>query len=210
MGGVGVTEARTQLGPQDVRDAAATCVAALRPLHGADWSAPAGELEWSAQQTLDHVAHALLFYATSLATRATSRPAGPTIRAAGNTAEGMAALAAVLAAVAEAAPDDVRGWHGLGRADREGFMAMGCDEMLVHTNDIATGLAGTFDPPRELCRRVLQRLFPWAPVDVDPWESLLWANGRIALPGWPRQGPEWAWLATPLSEWDGSVLTAPP
>jgi transposase len=35
-----------------------------------------------------------------------------------------------------------------------------------------------------------------APGDVAPWDGLRWANGRIALPGWPRR-TEWRWTCAP-------------
>jgi hypothetical protein len=44
--------------------------------------------------------------------------------------------------------------------DASGFAALACDEMLLHTNDIALGLGTTFDPSRDVCARVLARLFP--------------------------------------------------
>ena len=56
-------------------------------------------------------------------------------------------------------------------------------------------------------RRAIRRLFPWAPTDVDPWSALRWATGRLDLPGHGRLGPDWAWQAAPLSEWDGTLKT---
>jgi hypothetical protein len=122
------------------------------------------------------------------------------------------ALAAVLAEVARAAPPEARGYHGAGMADAEGFVAMGCEEILIHTADIAQGLGLSFRPPDELTARVLRRLFPWAPTDGDPWAELRWASGRIALPDRPRLGPDWYWHCAPLAEWDGTVKkrSAPP
>ncbi|MFL6137290.1 MAG: hypothetical protein ACJ74O_05750 [Frankiaceae bacterium] len=49
---------------------------------------------------------------------------------------------------------------------------------------------------------MLRRLFPWVPVDDDPWRLLLWANGRIALDGRPRLA-RWRSHPAPLDEWDG-------
>jgi hypothetical protein len=49
----------------------------------------------------------------------------------------------------------------------------------------------------------LGRLFPWHAVGDgdDPWEVLLWANGRTELAGRPLQG-SWRWQCAPLSEWE--------
>jgi hypothetical protein len=79
---------------------------------------------------------------------------------------------------------------------------MACDELLVHTDDTARGLGVPFAPPTPLVRATLERLFPWAPAGADPWPALLWSNGRVALPGHPRQA-RWRWHCTPLEEWDG-------
>jgi hypothetical protein len=60
--------------------------------------------------------------------------------------------------------------------------------------------------------RVVRRLFPWAPTDVDPWQALRWACGRTALPDRPRLGPDWWVHCAPLAEWDGTIKrrTSPP
>lgn len=113
--------------------------------------------------------------------------------------------AAILDHVLRAAPASARAFH---RAwvDPSGFAGMGCDEILIHTADIAAGFEIDFRPPEDLSSRVLARLFPWAPTDIGHWESLLWANGRIALPesGLPRD-ENWRWHPAPLNEWDGRI-----
>jgi hypothetical protein len=100
--------------------------------------------------------------------------------------------------------------HEWGRPDASGFAALACDEMLVHTSDIAVSLGASFDPPRELCARVRARLFPWAPHDEDPWQALRWANGRTPMGARPRLAPNWVAHPAPLGEWDGLDRTAPP
>ena len=108
----------------------------------------------------------------------------------------------MLARVIDASPPGARGWHPFGLADASGFAAMACDELLVHTDDAARGLELPFAPPDPLARATVERLFPWAPPDTDPWPTLLWANGRTDLPGHPRQ-VRWRWHCAPLEEWNG-------
>ncbi len=184
---------------------------ALSPLANADWSTPAGELEWDAWSTLDHVARALLFYSAHLVTRATRRLPTDHRHAAELTAMDLLDVvewrASLLTHVIATVPPDARAWHSRGMADPSGFRVMGCDEVLVHTYDIARGFGRPFQPPADLCRRVLERLFPWAPTDAEPWPALLWANGRIALPDRPRLADDWSWQCAPLAEWDGSIKT---
>ncbi len=120
--------------------------------------------------------------------------------------------AAVLARVCEASPPGARAWHPAGMADAEGFLAMGCDEILVHTFDIATGLGVGFHPPDELCAKIVARLFPWTSIEASAWEALLWSNGRVALPGLERLDENWYWWCAPLEGWDGEIKrrTSPP
>jgi hypothetical protein len=126
----------------------------------------------------------------------------PTSTAQAELVRTIGAFATVLAGVVDASPPEARGWHPFGLADASGFAAMACDELLVHTDDAARGLEVPFTAPPELARVTLERLFPWAPTDADPWAALLWANGRTDLPGQPRQ-VDWRWHCAPLEEWDG-------
>ena len=113
----------------------------------------------------------------------------------------------ILVAVATAADPTARGYHNWGRADASGYVAMGCAEILLHTDDVARGLGAAYQPHEALCRRVVARLFPWAPSDVDGWSALCWATGRVALPERGRVEPDWAWHASPVAEWDGTIRT---
>jgi uncharacterized protein (TIGR03083 family) len=144
--------------PQDVRQTAEVCRRALRPVVDMDWDAPAGDLEWSCRTTLGHMLAALLYYAVNLALRSTEpRPSGqadPSLPVA-ELLDALEGRAALLATVCAAAPPDARGAHDWGLADASGFAALACDEMLVHTSDITAGLGASFDPPRDVCARVL-------------------------------------------------------
>jgi uncharacterized protein (TIGR03083 family) len=192
--------------PQDVRETASACRRVLQPLAGLDWDAPAADLEWSCRATLGHMLSALLFYAVNITLRSTQpRPSGqadPSLPVA-ELLDALEGRAVLLAAVCAAAPPEARGAHEWGLADASGFAALACDELLVHTSDIAAGLGAGFDPPREVCARVLGRLFPWAPPDEDPWAALRWANGRAPLGERPRLAPGWVAHPAPLGEWDG-------
>jgi hypothetical protein len=194
----------------DLRTTALVCRAALTPLVNSDWEQRAGDLEWSCHQTLVHICSALTYYAVNLAT-GSSEPrysglADPSLPVP-ELLDALEGRAAVLAVVCEAVPPTTRAAQTYGRSDPEGFAAMGCDEMIVHTADIAAGLDVPFDPPPDICARVLARLFPWAPRDEDPWATLRWANGRASLGGRARLEPDWSWHGPPLEEWDGTDPT---
>jgi hypothetical protein len=195
--------------PDDLLAAARVCVDALAPAVDLDWSVPAGDLEPTCRDTVDHIVSTQTFYATQLANQAPIRI--PKLRKHDPDAslQDMLALvpaaAAILAAVARSAPPGARAFHPAGMADAEGFLAMGCDEILVHTGDIAGALGVGYEPPAALCAAVVARLFPWAPTDTEPWPMLWWANGRAPLGDRARLEPDWYWHCAPLAEWDGST-----
>ncbi len=203
----------------DLLTAAGVCRAALAPAVERDWMESAGDLKWNCRRTLDHISDALLFYAAHLATRATERLTpvrnGDPAATVPDLLRVVESAAAILTRVAIEAGTDARAFHSAGMADADGFRAMGCQEMLTHTHDIASGLDLPFAPPEDLCDRILRRIFPWAPDEAeqpDRWAALRWACGRAALPDRPRLDPDWWWHCAPLAEWDGTrrVRTSPP
>lgn len=195
------------LEPADLQIAAALCRGTLAPALQANWESRAGDLTWTCRRTLDHIVDTLCLYSAHLASRARerlplARDGDPSLSVA-DLLRLVEPVAAVLAEVARAAPPETRAFHPAGMADATGFLAMGCAEILIHTADIAQGLDLPFRPPEDLSKRVLTRLFPWAPATGDPWPALLWACGRVALPDRPRLDADWYWWCAPLDEWDG-------
>jgi uncharacterized protein (TIGR03083 family) len=191
----------------DLDAALSSVLATLQPAVGLDWSAPAGTLEWDCWHTAEHIGDCLLSYAGQLVIR----PEGRYVRFAAKadadaSAEQVLEFAEmggrILAATVRAASPELRADHPSGRADPEGFAAMGCVETLVHGEDIARGLGVALDPPRDVCQRVMARMFPDAPLDpanTDPWAGLLWSAGRIELPGRPHV-LQWRWHGAPIGE----------
>ncbi len=173
----------------------------------ADWSAPVPGLDFTVASVVAHIACAMVWYSLDLwigredaAFEVTVRPDAPNGRLLTSVTAGSRALAAGI----DASPADARGFHPFGSPDPDGFAAMACDELLVHGDDAARGLGADFNPDRELAAAVLRRLFPWHDAgDDDPWEVLLWANGRRDLPGREHQA-RWRWHCPPLTEWDGA------
>ncbi|GAA4083400.1 maleylpyruvate isomerase N-terminal domain-containing protein [Nonomuraea soli] len=199
----------------DVRLAVALSVKVLTGVPADRWSAPAGTLEWTCRETLEHLADDLLTYALRFGlaqpmavprvplriTR--DRPDGPGNVVFGDAAAGPEGLLTVveacgglLALAVDAAAPGTLAPHVFGASDPEGFAAMGVVETLVHTHDIAEGLGLEWEGPQDLSGRALARLFPDVAVVEAPWPSLLWATGRIDQPGRPRR-TEWRWYGTP-------------
>jgi hypothetical protein len=196
--------------PDDVRKAAEISVAALSPARDYNWQRNAAGLEWTCRFTLDHIVGAVTAYAGDLAIR---RPEEVEVLRKANSDQSINELlqlvevgSAVLSDVCAAAPDDARGYHPAGVADWSGFAAMGCTEILIHTDDICWAFQIEFNVEPDLSRRILDRLFPWAPQEGNPWQILRWATGRGYLEGYESVGPNWGWHCAPLSEWDGQPV----
>lgn len=192
----------------DDLEAALACVATtVGPGTDQDWTALPGTGEWDCRHTVEHLGDCLMSYAAQLV----ARPAGRYVRflavvdedaSAAEVLEFAVAGGRMLAATVRTAGPRVRAYHPTGMADPEGFAGMGCVEVLLHGADVASGLGLPLDPPRDLCARVLARMFPKVSADladVDPWEALLWATGRLDLPGHERR-TAWRWRGAPLGE----------
>ncbi|MFI6118008.1 hypothetical protein [Kitasatospora sp. NPDC051164] len=201
---------------EHVRQAVAHCVDALEDVPAARWHAPAGGLEWTCWETLEHLADDLLTYALRFGLAqpiavprvplriSSDRPDGPANVIFGDHEAGPEGLLTVveacgglLATVVETTDATTLAPHVFGASDPEGFAAMGVVETLVHTHDITQGLNRVWEAPQDLSERVLARLFPDVLVIDTPWSTLLWATGRIETPDRPRR-TNWRWHGAPL------------
>jgi hypothetical protein len=185
------------------------CRGYLEDLPADAWSADVPFMKLTVSGTVLHIAQCMLWYSVDLSA---GPPELPTVEiqvktdvSPGDAVRTLTTAGLLLAAAVDAAGPDARAWHPAGLADPSGVAAMGCDELLVHTGDIATALDVPFEPPTEPAEATLRRLFPWAAADVRPWPELLWANDRMDLPDRPRPGSGWVWHCAPLSEWDGQI-----
>jgi hypothetical protein len=199
----------------DVRRAVRLAVQVLEPAVDRDWQVPARGLTWSCWETVEHVADDLFTYAAQLGPARPSltthvpfgwryhRDGGPGLGIFADPGAGQAGLlqvlevsGAMLAAMVATVSADRRSFHNYGPSDPSGFAAMGVVEVLVHIHDVAGGLGLDWLPPADLCGAALDRLFPDAPADVEPWPALLWCTGRADLPGRPAP-TTWKWDGSP-------------
>jgi hypothetical protein len=200
---------RSPVTNDDLRAAASMVAGSVLRLDPELWDRLAYGLEWTRSRTVAHIGGALSNYAGSLASRNQENPGslglafreGSTKAAATQIGLG----AELLVRVAEGAPAGVRAFHPTGLPDAEGFLAMGCVEILAHGYDAVAGTEAEFDTDNALCQRVLGRLFPWAPLDTPGWPTLLWATGRSQLEGQEYLGETWIWHNDLLDEWEGTI-----
>lgn len=180
--------------------AIASCLEAMAKADSADWSVLAGDLEWDCRATVLHIASDFVGYATQLtAPRAHGyAPYDLVLEGAPNPTElrnVVRATGGVLSSVVRTTDSTTRSWHPYGVGGPSDFAAMGMVEILVHTEDLSRGLGFSWEPPAELCTRLLDHLFVNAPKGFEPWPTLLWATGRLALGKHSRQ-QSWRWKNT--------------
>lgn len=203
-----------ELGPDNVLQAVSVCQGILRTALDCDWNRLAGTLEWTCRRTLDHMIDGAIFYSGQVANEAPNRL--PPIRV-GNLDASIEDLiitvgtaAHILASALQSAPIEGRFFHPAGMADRSGYAAMSCVELLVHTSDISSGLGIEFMPPSQLCESAIQRLFPWIDdIGGGAFATLRWATGRISMESQNDVAADWYWQCAPLSEWDGTIRKRP-
>jgi hypothetical protein len=176
---------------------------AVEPGIDADWSGPAGDVEWSCRHTAGHIADDLFSYASQVIAQPVSGylPIEAVVDQDATNRDIVRAVAMcgrLLRLAVDTAPSEARAWHPQGTSDPEGFAAMGVVETLVHTYDITQGLGLRWVPPASLCEPALARLFPNAP-DGDPSHVLLYCTGRAALGHRARQS-EWSWDSSVRAE----------
>jgi hypothetical protein len=198
-----------------VTQAVALAIDRLASAAELDWTVPAGGLDWTCWETVEHMSDDLFTYAVQLGPAAPSMTThvpfgwqrrhadGPPLTVFVDPAEGprgllqvFEACGALLSAMVTVVPAQRRSFHSYGPSDASGFAAMGVVEVLVHTHDVALGLGLDWTPPADLCAAALRRLFPDAPAGAQPWPTLLWACGRADLPGHPAR-TEWTWDGSP-------------
>jgi uncharacterized protein (TIGR03083 family) len=193
----------------DLAQSSQLVVTQLRPLAD-DWSVPVPRLRWDARRVADHLIGVVFGYAIQLVLR----PDGPTPRlrrhdpdlSPGDLIELFDGGSRLLVMAASDVPDGTRLFHPTGRPDAAGYVAMACDEILIHGADIAAAFGQPLVVPDHLAAGVVARLFPWAPAGYGGWQTLLWANGRADLGSLPAASPRWRWHAEPLDEWDGVTV----
>lgn len=161
------------------------------------WSRPAGQLEWSIQETIDHLTDVCVWYAIQLAstagrhTKIDARP--PDTASPRNRLDTLTAAGVLLETVLAAVPPNRTAWHPFGPADVDRFALMALAEVAVHGHDITTGLDLRRRIDNASAQQLLDRLFPGTTLGADsPWDVLLWAHGRTALPGRARR-TNWRW-----------------
>ena len=179
----------------DLTEVAELAIEAWSSVPELDWHSPAGTLEWSRFETADHTIDCVFSYAFFFASRAQdSYPSFGEVHALeGATPEdlvaGLRATTNLLIGVITVASSDARAiiWRRpeptLGSPND--FAARGAHELALHTHDICADTGVSFDPPQDVCQRLVDHTAAWpygqlARTD-DPWSDLLARSGRARV-----------------------------
>jgi hypothetical protein len=158
-----------------------------------DWSVRAGTLDWSCRTTAEHTVDAVFAPAFFLASRREhAYPHFDVLRALpdatiSDLVDGLRAVTTMLwAVIVTAEPGTqaiIRRRPAIETAAAQDFAPRGALELILHTYDISAGLGIPFEPPRDLCSRLLAHTAGWpGQVRVDPsgdsWSDLVARYGR--------------------------------
>lgn len=182
-------------GPTIVNAANESVTTMLRTLDEQGWwDRTAAAVGWTCRATMEHIGGVFAHYAGQVA----SNPADHYVAFGfdlgradthGKLVEAIETAGRLLEAAVQVAPQSSRSWHPQGQFTPTGFAAIAACEALVHSHDIATGLGSSWLPDDALTGATLAALFPDALVHAEhhaAGELLLWATGRLSLPGLPR------------------------
>jgi hypothetical protein len=203
----------------DVDQAVTSALNTMSKATASDWHAPAGTLDWDCWETVEHMSDDLFSYAAQLGPRNpplktpvpfmayARRLGGPVAAIFADPDAGpdgllqvFEASGALLSTMVSASTSPPEGPRPFGVTDPACFAAAaGVVEVLVHTHDVSQGLGLSWTPSGDLCRRALNRMFPDAPADTEPWATLLWATGRSHLAGHPSI-TSWSWHRGPTDD----------
>jgi hypothetical protein len=164
----------------------------------ADWSAPAGTLEWSCTATADHALDCVFAPAVFLASRRTDRYPDMPIFTAGTDAtvtqlvESLEVMCRLVVDVVDGAAPDVRAVLFSGTEPTLGapadFVPRAGLELILHAHDVCAGLGVDYEPDSDLARHMRDHTSGWSMWTTafgrelahteDPWGDLLLAAGR--------------------------------
>jgi hypothetical protein len=163
---------------------------ALTRVADRDWSAPAGTLDWSCWQTVDHMTDCVFSYSLQLAGRVrdgwlrlTELHAQPDATPP-QLVESLGAVGHTFEAVLAAAPADAIASDAIFDLRPSDWAARALNELLLHTHDVLVGLGDGFEPSRAVCSFVFSTPTLWMYDGVermnvaDAWRTMLVGSGR--------------------------------
>jgi hypothetical protein len=163
---------------------------ALENVADRDWEVPAGSLEWTCWQTVDHTIDCVHSFALQIGAQADSNFLPFVPMHAESTATpsdlivGLRSVSALLVAIARDCPEDRTASDGIVTLTLADWRARTAYEVALHTYDVVVGLGGSFSISDELADAIIGSQALWM-LDRTPleggsgrWSGLVEGSGR--------------------------------
>ncbi len=140
---------------------------ALERVADLDWARPAGSLEWTCWQTIDHTIDCVYSFALQIGAQADSGflPFAPMHAEATATASdlitGLRGASALLVAIARDSPQDRTASDGIVSLSIPDWRARTAYEVVLHTFDVLIGLGGSFSISDQLAASIIESQALW-------------------------------------------------
>jgi uncharacterized protein (TIGR03083 family) len=163
---------------------------ALEQVADQDWSEPAGSLEWTCWQTIDHTIDCVHSFALQIGAEADSGflPFAPMHAEATaspvDLLKGLRGVSALFVAVARDSPQDRTATDGIMTLSLADWRSRTAYEVVLHTYDILIGLGGSFSLSDELAASIIESEALWMfdrtqlPGASGSWMGLVEGSGR--------------------------------
>jgi hypothetical protein len=174
----------------ELADALDRALSALSEVVDRDWTRPAGSLDWSCWQTIDHTIDCVLSFALQIGQPGDSgfhpfepMHAEPTATPS-DLLQGLRSVSSLFLAITRNSPEELTASDGVMNLTIADWRARTAYEVALHTYDVSVGLGREFSLPASLSTSIMASPALWmldrseAQGGSDPWTALIRGSGR--------------------------------
>ena len=174
----------------ELADALDQSLDALSEVVGLDWTIPAGSLDWSCWQAIDHTIDCVLSFALQIGQPTDSgfHPFAPIhaepTATPSDLVQGLRSVSSLFLAITRGSPQDLTASDGIVSLAIADWRARTAYEVALHTYDVRVGLGQDFSLPDALSTSIMASGALWMfdrsrPQRAsDPWHALITGSGR--------------------------------
>jgi hypothetical protein len=163
---------------------------ALSEVVDLDWTLPAGSLDWSCWETIDHTVDCVLSFALQLGEPSDSgfHPFAPLhaeeTAIPSDLIRGLRSVSALFLAITRNSPEALTASDGIVNLTVADWRARTAYEVILHTYDVRVGLGQDFSIPAPLSTSIMASPALWmfersqSRSGADPWDTLIRGSGR--------------------------------
>jgi hypothetical protein len=174
----------------ELADAVDQALEALSEVVGHDWTLPAGSLDWSCWQTIDHTIDCVLSFSLQIGQPTDSgfHPFAPIhaepTATPSDLVQGLRSVSSLFRAITRDSPPDLTASDGIVSLTIADWRARTAYEVVLHTYDLRVGLGQDFSVPDTLSTSIMASTALWmfdrslTQRASDPWHALIAGSGR--------------------------------